>query len=178
MSFPVTPLQFFSVVSPLAVIAYFFFAGQWLLRRASAQVPSHRDLIETQGVFVSKALLTKNEQEFFGRLKKACSILGLEVVPQVSMGALVDVSLPKGHPLYWPLRHQFSQKIIDFVVYKGPDMEVLTVVELDDKTHDAARDRKRDALMAQAGFKTIRWESKAKPDVSQIVKAFAALKNP
>ncbi|KAK42875.1 hypothetical protein BG58_37710 [Caballeronia jiangsuensis] len=47
-------------------------------------------------------------------------------------------------------------------------LALVAVVELDDRTHDAARDAVRDAYLASAGIRTIRFQSKAKPDESGI----------
>lgn len=134
-----------------------------------------RAIEDASVALVPKDLLTPNEREFFGRLESASAGLGLEVVPQVAMGALLDVNLDKTNPLYWPLRRTFDKKIIDFVVYEKRSMRVLTIVELDDRTHDPEKDRKRDAMMAKAGFRTIRWDSRRKPSVPMIRQAFADL---
>jgi hypothetical protein len=136
-----------------------------------------RMMDEAESALVKKDILTPNEREFFGRLQAAAADIGLEVVPQVAMGALLDVSLDKKHPLYWPLRRRFDKKIIDFVVYVKRTMQVLTIVELDDRTHDPEKDRKRDAMMAKAGFRTVRWDSRAKPSIPVIRQKFSELLN-
>jgi hypothetical protein len=122
----------------------------------------------------AKALLTGNEREFYGRLRRA---LGpqFEVVPQVAMGALMDVALPREHPQFWAIREQFSRKIVDYVVCERRTMRVIAAVELDDRTHDPERDRRRDALMAAAGIRTLRWDSRRKPSEVQIANAVASL---
>ena len=141
---------------------------RWLERK-------ERMMEEAERALVSKNLLTPNEQEFYGRLEKAADELGLQVVPQVAMGALLDVNLEKTHPLYWPLRRRFDKKIVDFVVYVKGSMRVLTIVELDDRTHDPEKDRQRDAMMSKAGFRTVRWDSRAKPTVQAIKDKFLEL---
>jgi hypothetical protein len=117
---------------------------------------------------VSRSVMTPNETEFFGRLKLA--LPDFEVIPQVAMSALLDVALPAQHPDYWPIRKAFSQKTVDYVVCRKGTMQVITVVELDDRTHDTkqAKDAARDSMLAGAGIKTIRWDSRAKPQVSEI----------
>lgn len=159
-----------------------FLAAVWVyctradrLARERYIAARERQLEDASVALVPKDLLTPNEREFFARLGKASEGLGLEVVPQVAMAALLDVNLDKTNPLYWPLRRTFDKKIIDFVVYEKRSMRVLTIVELDDRTHDPEKDRKRDAMMAKAGFRTIRWDSRAKPTVQVIRQTFAGL---
>lgn len=41
-------------------------------------------------------------------------------------------------------------------------------MELDDKTHNNDRDAKRDAMLEQAGYRVIRWQSKSKPSLEEI----------
>jgi hypothetical protein len=127
---------------------------------------------------VSREMMSENEKEFFARLKRA--LPDFEVVPQVAMSALLDVSLPEMHPQYWAMRKAFSQKTVDYVVLRKNTMKVITVVELDDRTHDVKQDKdaERDAMLAKAGIKTIRWDSRAKPSPAEIrakIEALAAI---
>lgn len=117
---------------------------------------------------VSREVMTENEKEFFARLKGA--LPDFEVIPQVAMSALLDVSLPRMHAQYWEMRKEFSQKTVDYVVCRKKTMQVITVVELDDRTHDVKQDKDaaRDAMLAKAGVKTIRWDSRAKPGPGEI----------
>ena len=162
------------LTSPMVLILPIVFLVFWYIPKLFKEAGVHQ--AELHGareralatLVTSKSLLTPNEQEFFGRLKRALSDDGYQVVPQVAMGALLDVALPQNHPLYWEVRRSFSQKICDFVILKPRTAEVVAIVELDDRTHDAQKDAKRDALMAQAGFTTVRWDSRAKPSVEAI----------
>jgi hypothetical protein len=113
--------------------------------------------------FVKRALLTGNEIDFYRRLLR---VLGRDfaVLPQVSMGALMATTLTPDHPDYWPVRESFASKIIDFVVCDSKTFDPLLVVELDDRMHDFARDRTRDALVSRCGLRTVRFWSRKKPD--------------
>jgi len=51
----------------------------------------------------------------------------------------------------------------------------LIVSELDDRTHDAGSDRKRDAITNAAGYQTLRFQSKHKPTVVELADLFAKL---
>lgn len=113
--------------------------------------------------FVRKALLTGNEIDFFRRLQR---VLGrdFQVLPQVSMGAVMGTTLTAEHPDYWPVRESFASKIIDFVICDPKTFNPLLVVELDDTMHDFAKDRTRDALVSRCGLRTVRFWSRNKPD--------------
>jgi very-short-patch-repair endonuclease len=117
--------------------------------------------------FVRKPFLTGNEIDFYRRLLRAVN-QEYTVMAQVSMGALIDTALKQEHPLYWEVRQLFAGRICDFVLCDNKTLAPLVVVELDDRMHDFDRDAKRDAFLAQAGLRTIRFWSKKKPDSSEL----------
>ena len=47
-------------------------------------------------------------------------------------------------------------------------LKIVAVVELDDRTHNAARDEKRDAMLHRANYRVVRWHSKKKPSEVEI----------
>lgn len=111
-------------------------------------------------------LLTPNEAHFFGLLRHA--LPEFDVFPQVSQGALLTLNVPETHPLFWAARSRFDKKIADFVVCDTRTTQALCVIELDDRTHDKRKDGARDAVVAQAGIPTLRYESRAKPNSSEL----------
>ena len=122
--------------------------------------------------FKAKSLLTANELEFLGRLEAAAP--ELRFFPQVAMGALLDPAVPRSNSkAYYRLRGMFSQKIVDFVAQARNDGSIIAIIELDDRTHDADRDSKRDVMLASAGYRIVRWNAKAKPDAAAIRAALA-----
>jgi hypothetical protein len=141
------------------LLALLVTACGWLywrhLERRRARVGQHG--------FVKRALLTGNEIDFYRRLLR---VLGRDfaVLPQVSMGALMATTLKPDHPDYWPVRESFASKIVDFVVCDSKTFDPLLVVELDDRMHDFAKDRTRDALVSRCGLRTVRFWSRKKPD--------------
>jgi hypothetical protein len=122
--------------------------------------------------FKAKPLLTANEIEFLTRLEAAMP--ELRFFPQVAMGALLDPAVPRSNAkAYYRLRGMFSQKIVDFVAQARKDGSIVAIIELDDRTHDAERDSKRDVMLASAGYRILRWSSKLKPDAAAIRVALA-----
>ncbi len=111
--------------------------------------------------YKAKILMTDNEFEFFNRLIRA--VPEYYVFSQVSMGALLDAN-SNNPKIRNSIRMTFSQKIIDYVIY-DKNKKIVVIIELDDKTHDKEKDKKRDAMLHQAGYKTLRFESKKKPSV-------------
>jgi hypothetical protein len=123
--------------------------------------------------FKAKPLLTANELEFFGRLEAA--VPELRFCPQVAMGALLVPAVPRSDSkAYYRLRGMFSQKIVDFVAQRRADGSIVAVIELDDRTHDPDKDGRRDEMLKSAGYRTVRWNSKSKPDAAAIRAALLA----
>lgn len=117
--------------------------------------------------FKQKTLLTPNELEFLGRLEAAAP--ELRIFPQVAMGALLDPAVPRSDgKAYYRLRGMFSQKIVDFVAQRRSDGAIVAIIELDDRTHDSGKDAKRDDMLTSAGYRIVRWNSKAKPESAAI----------
>ena len=117
--------------------------------------------------FKSKPLLTSNELEFLARLEGAAP--ELRFFPQVAMGALIEPAVSRRDgKAYYLLRGMFSQKIVDFVAQRRSDSQVVAVIELDDRTHNARKDASRDQMLASAGYRIVRWNSKTKPAATSI----------
>lgn len=126
--------------------------------------------IPVVGNLQKKSLLTNNEAEFFQRLTRA--LPDYWIFPQVSFNSLMET---KGY-LYWKyyfyLRNNFNRKVADYVVCDKRTLAVITVVELDDRTHNKEKDRKRDAVLRAAGYRILRYESRAKPSIEEIAATF------
>ncbi len=129
----------------------------WLTLRLRRRPPAFR--------VVRRAFLTPNEQDFLVRLEEAFP--EYRVMAQVSMGALMNPAVKGGTPGYLSIRARFAQKVVDFVLLDG-SLEVVALVELDDRTHRVDRDATRDAMTAAAGYVTLRYQSRDKPQPPQI----------
>jgi len=118
----------------------------------------------TRPRYEAKPLLTGNEHEFFGRLCRAHH--DGYVFPQVAMSALLEPQAFTGASRRTAF-YRIAQKRVDYVICTR-DLQLLCVVELDDRTHDPRHDRQRAALLGRAGILTLRWDSRSKPTVQQI----------
>lgn len=121
--------------------------------------------VSEESYYKPKPLLTAKELEFLLRLEAA--VPELRFCPQVAMGALLEPAVSrKDRKVYYRLRGAFSQKIVDFVAQERSTGTVVAVIELDDRTHDSAKDAARDAMLGSAGYRVVRWHSKNKPDAT------------
>jgi peroxiredoxin len=140
------------------------FAIIFVVAMVSSKKPKKEQTTEKEYKYKAKPLMSDNEFEFFNRLVKA--LPEYYVFPQVSMGAVLyaEKNSKQG------TRGTFAQKRIDYIIYK--DQSIVAIIELDDKTHVKVNDEKRDSMLHQAGYKTIRFESKNKPSIEEIAKLF------
>ena len=114
-----------------------------------------------------RSIMTANEREFFERLVAACP--GCQIWPQVPILALVRPEAKEGTRAFWLAFRMISNTRVDWVIAR--DMEVLAIVELDDRTHDARKDARRDQVLKSCGYRVIRFSSKNRPDPQQIHEA-------
>jgi hypothetical protein len=116
------------------------------------------------GIYQGKDLLTDNELEFFGRLVQA--LPQYYIFPQVAMSALLEAA-SRDEARRNTDRLRIAQQRIDYVVCDRR-CNVVAVVELDDRTHSREKDQVRDERLEQAGIRTLRFESRAKPSLQAI----------
>ncbi len=105
--------------------------------------------------------MTDNELEFFGRLVQA--VPEFFIFPQVAMSAILQAADTDRKKAYGDFL-RIAQQRVDYLVCKA-DGSVVAVVELDDKSHKAVKDKVRDERLQQAGIRTLRFESRKKPAV-------------
>ena len=117
---------------------------------------------------IARPVMTKAEIAFFRHLVRAADAIGgVDVFPQVSMGAIMEVERGNDRSVQLSVRNRFDRKIVDFLVVDA-DTRVKLIVELDDRTHDAAKDRERDAITASAGYRTLRIRGAAARDPREV----------
>ena len=118
--------------------------------------------------YVGRKLMTDHEKAFFPKLENAARRLGgYRVFPQVAMAAIVDTRDNLTQSARTGMRNTFDRKIMDFVIVDAK-MNVVMIVELDDRTHRADRDARRDEITAGAGHATARFRSGYKITSEQI----------
>ena len=163
----------FKHLSPPVVIAIAIGLALFVLVLFARTRQSYRSLLQ----FKAKPFLTPNELEFLERLESAVPELRFHA--QVSMGALLQPATERrrDNRAYYSARGMFSQKIVDFVAQRKGDGTIVAIIELDDRTHDRTKDAKRDAMLAQGGYRTVRWHSKQKPSPADIRLALADTDN-
>jgi len=118
----------------------------------------------SDGKYEARSLMTDNELEFHFRLMKA--LPEHLIFPQVSMQALIQ-AFSADRRVAHADRLRIAQQRVDYVVC-DPAGQVIAVIELDDRTHDRKKDAVRDKRLAQAGIRTIRYESKQRPALGKI----------
>lgn len=123
---------------------------------------------------IAKEFMTKREQAMLAALEQVLPMY--RVHAQVAMGALLTVPRQIGRRSTPADRNAFSQKIVDFVIFDPTTGKIVALVELDDRTHDARKDRERDAITARAGYETIRIPASARPTVPTALAAIGHLR--
>nr|WP_246408504.1 DUF2726 domain-containing protein [Microvirga lupini] len=114
--------------------------------------------------------MTENEREFYGRLLAACP--ECQIWPQVPILALVRPDAKEGSRAFCLAFKRISNTRVDWVVVQ--DMEVIAIVELDDRSHDARKDAQRDRILKSCGYRVVRFNSSRRPDPRQIHEAVFA----
>jgi hypothetical protein len=115
-------------------------------------------------------IMTANEREFYQRLLKAFP--DCEIWPQVPILALLRPEAKEGSRTFWVAFKQISNMRVDWVIARN--MEVIAVIELDDRSHDAKRDARRDQILKSCGYRVLRYQSNKRPEPEQIYEAVFA----
>jgi len=144
------------------LISIFFIAVPFLYLYAKVAI---KNSFKNSLPYKSKNLLTDNELEFFWRLTRA--LPDTFIFPQVAMSALIEPTVANNSKTYLTSFNKIAQKRVDYAIF-DTGMKLLCIVELDDKTHNASKDKARDKLFSVANIRTIRWNSKNKPDQTEI----------
>ena len=121
-----------------------------------------------------KPFLTDNEKRVLALLEAALPTH--RIMAQVAMGALLRAG-DSDRRRAQATRNRFDRKIVDFVVVTRDTAEVVAIVELDDRTHRAEKDKSRDAMTIAAGYRTIRIPSRPQPNAQSVAAAVADLRS-
>jgi hypothetical protein len=112
-------------------------------------------------------IMTDNEREFYGRLLAACP--DCQIWPQVPILALARPDAKEGSRAFWTAFRRISNTRVDWAIVR--DMDVLAIVELDDRSHDARKDAERDRILRSCGYRVVRFNSSRRPNPRQIHEA-------
>lgn len=122
--------------------------------------------------YAARRLLTRNEEEFFGRLVKA--LPDHYIFPQVAFRAFLQPTAKSGDKAYARQLGRIGAKHCDFLICNR-ELDILAIIELDDRTHIAEKDQARDEMTGSAGYTTIRYESRCRPAIAEIRDDFRRL---
>lgn len=131
--------------------------------------PVNDDITEYEDVrYHARPLMSPAEINFWCLLYQAAP--GYHIFPQVSAGALLSAQSPGPEHCRAALR-ALPGAAIDFVIC-DTKLNVVALVELNENTHDDAKekDRRKDLITGQAGYRTVRFDCHPWPDVEQIKK--------
>lgn len=124
-------------------------------RRTGTEPLVCEPLPEAPWPVAARGLLTKREQSLYRIL------LSLypehKIFVQVALSQLIDVE--RSHPERNSIRARYKQLVADFVLCR-PDLAVVAVIELDDRTHAwpkrKAADARKNKALADAGIRLVR----------------------
>lgn len=122
---------------------------------------------------VAKPFMTRREEAMLAVLEEIFPMYRFHA--QVAMGALLKVPARMGRRVTPADRNAFSQKIVDFVVQDPTTGRVVALIEVDDGSHNAARDRIRDAMTGGAGYRTFRIPASARPTIPAVLRIVGPL---
>lgn len=112
--------------------------------------------------FAKKPIMSKNEREFFWIIQKA---LPKEYFLNVQT-SLASFLKPLGHEQN-RLKSKIAKKYTGFVVLNH-DLDIMCIIEIDDRKPDLEKDVERDLIFNAAGYNIIRYDAKMKPTVDKI----------
>jgi very-short-patch-repair endonuclease len=104
---------------------------------------------------MARRLMTAREREVITLIEEAVPYC--RVHSQVAMGALIEATKGLSRKDHVSVRNRFDRKVVDFVLEDRASGDVLALIELDDRTHNAAKDRSRDEITEAAGYRTVRF---------------------
>ena len=120
-------------------------------------------------------IMTENEKEFFFRIQKA--LPDHYVFPQVAMSAIIEPKTSRKSKQWHSAFNKIARKRVDYCIY-DKDLKLITLIELDDRMHNRRQDAERDLNTGDAGIPTLRFESRKKPDETEIRKAVLTARAP
>lgn len=125
---------------------------------------------------VARPLMTERERRVIQLIEAARP--DCRVHAQVAMAALVDAPKSIDPKRRTAMRNRFDRKIVDYVLEDRATGKVVAIIELDDRTHKATKDRARDAMTESAGYRTLRLPAGERINVDVVRELLARLSRP
>lgn len=128
----------------------------WILIRLHEKLPYE----------MNETILTERERSFYRILRPIADKLELQICPKVRVADIV--SIKKGTRDWQKWFNKIRSKHVDFLLCDY-DMNIVLIIELDDRSHETERAKKNDALKnAIFGNKLVRIRS-LKDDIEGII---------
>lgn len=140
-------------------LVYTIIAGALLAAIALLQTMSRGELSRLK--VQPKPLMTPPERRVCLMIERA--LPGARIHAQVSMGAIMNPAKGLSKSEWWTTFNKFSSKRVDFVAEDPETGQIILLVELDDRSHKARRDKDRDELTRHAGYTTVRLPAGERP---------------
>ena len=115
--------------------------------------------VEQKLPYHSKYLLTKNEWEFYRKLKIVADRYNLHIIAKVRLADLVEVDNYLTGNAFNKYFWKIQAKHVDFVLCNPGNLAVIAVMEVDDSSHNTAeraiRDDFVDKVLTKCGYRII-----------------------
>lgn len=99
---------------------------------------------EYQNAYQAAEVFTRNERNNYVTLKKAADLKDYIICPKMR---LADIVTPRNDPQYMSRFGKIKSKHLDFVIYDSNMRNIITVIELDDNSHNRADRKERDEFV-------------------------------
>lgn len=136
----------------------------WILIRLHERLPYE----------LNETILTERERAFYRILKPIADSLELQICPKVRVADIV--SIKKGTRDWQKWFNKIRSKHVDFLLCDY-DMNIVLIIELDDRSHETERAKKNDALKnAIFGDRLLRIRSLKEDIESEIISALKKIR--
>lgn len=99
---------------------------------------------EYQNAYQAAEVFTRNERNNYITLKRAADKKGYIICPKMR---LADIVTPRSNSQYMSRFGKIKSKHVDFVIYDSNMRNIITVIELDDNSHNRPDRKERDEFV-------------------------------
>lgn len=111
--------------------------------------------------YIARTILTENEQDFYNKIKEYVYSQGLHIITKIRLADLIEPKVNQyQNRSEWQIDfNKINAKHIDFAIVNN-NMQILFLIELDDRTHNYADRQERDEFvnisLVNAGYTLLR----------------------